>query len=130
MSAPSNLNFRLRNVQSKIFQACHALPFAWNKKGKLYALDFYHQARFNQEAILIPAIALFQSSQVFKYVSEGKLNQIGYLLLIWILHLIHCCHTYILIWKVDEYLAFVNGSIQFSQKFAGMFSLHFYLTLT
>ncbi len=110
---------KLRGIQSRLFQSCHTFPFYWNSKRKLYSCDEKrYRSNFNNESFLIALVALFQTGQIIRLTYSGEFNRISFLYINWILNVLNVVHNFMLIYRLDHYLGYINGTILLSDQIA------------
>lgn len=109
---------KLRHIKSRIYQTCCVCPFVWDPRKKLYVSNQKLKTDFNRESFIIPLLTIFQAYQLLCFPLENKDKDKVCLWLEFLLNILITTNTYIYIWKLDEYLGYINGTILFGDGIA------------
>lgn len=121
MHTHSNFLCKMRWIKSRIYETCSVCPFIWDQKIKLYTSNKKLKAYFYRESLIVPFLTIYQTYQLLQFTSEHKLNDIIFLSLVWLVNILITANTYIYIWKLDEYLGYINGTILLGDQIARKF---------
>ncbi len=110
---------RIRQFQFSLFNFFKVFPFTWDPNTKQFITNNKLQNRFRRESLLIPLSIIFQTYQMVKYLRVNEYGSIIFLCMFWIFNLIASVITWILYWNLDNYLAFLNGAVNFGEGIAG-----------
>lgn len=110
---------KLRIIQSRFLNAFHIFPFCWNPTKKLFTCVSKKQhTNFCRVALMFPFVTLFQFIQLVILMHSGKFNKITYLYLELILNALIVVNSYVVVWRRDEYLGFINGNLELANRIA------------
>lgn len=119
----SDFMCKLRELESTLFMKFHALPFVWDSQTKLFKVHKNLKRRYNQTCCIIPVVLLFLTIQLIYSIYTKQLDQKYFVIIHWIMYSIYVALMSTFIWKLEEYLALVNGMILFGNKIASKFTI-------
>ncbi len=118
MYTQSSFICKIRNIQFRVFNAFHIFPFSWDSNKKLFLVNEKLQSAFNREYFLLTCLVLFQTFQLVSFISANDFDSIIFLYIMWVFNLQASVISWLLRWKLDNFLGFLNGTLLLGNSIA------------
>ncbi len=115
----SDFMLKLRSIESKLSQKFHTVPFVWSSQKRLYITTENSVHKFYQTCFLGPLFTVYLTAQLAHCIIYRQFNGMCVLYVTWLAYVLFTYNTYILVWKCDVYLKFINGMILFGNDITG-----------